>query len=110
MLLAAERGDVRFYASTLVWGELVGWNGGVDAGRRNAVVDQYLVALQPRWLEVDLYTVQQAAEVAERFRLRGADAIHLMTAIRVEADYFMPGMSAFQSALRSAASRCANLP
>lgn len=89
VLLAAERGDVHFCASTLVLGELVGWNGDVNAGKRNKVVDQYLTNLGPRWVEVDLYTVEAAADIAARYQLRGADAIHLTTAVRAQADYFL---------------------
>jgi predicted nucleic acid-binding protein len=89
VLLAAERGDIRLAASTLLLAELGGWKGDVDSAKRDAMVDQYLEALDTVWTELDFVTVRTARDLAGRYHLRGADAVHLATAVRCGADYFL---------------------
>lgn len=90
VLNAAERGAIRLAASRLLLVELAGW-GGNRPGKQSAatMVGQFLDARDTLWVEVDLVTANDATDLAWEHRLRAADAIHLATAARVNADYFM---------------------
>lgn len=92
VLLAADRGDIRLVASTLLLIELNGEKGNASPAfraERDQVVYQFLDSLDVEWVEVDHLTARDTRQVAERYGLRGADAAHLATAIRRNADYFM---------------------
>lgn len=64
--------------------------GDVDPTDRDRLVASYLT--QPEsgvsFAELDLLTVDQARTIAANYRLRGADAVHLATAIRLKCDHF----------------------
>ncbi|MFI7434257.1 type II toxin-antitoxin system VapC family toxin [Micromonospora haikouensis] len=89
MLLAAERGDIQLVASTLLLAEVASRRGDVDPAIRDAVISQYLENLDVEWCEVDLFTVADARAICDRYEMRGADAVHLATAVRRRADYFV---------------------
>ena len=89
VLLAAERGDIRLAASTFLLAELNGWKGDVDQAERDDTVGRFLEGVNTTWSEVDFLTVRVATDLSERYHLRGADAVHLATAIRLGCDYFM---------------------
>ncbi|MFD8571421.1 type II toxin-antitoxin system VapC family toxin [Streptomyces sp. NPDC059639] len=92
VLLAAHRGDIRLVASTLLLVELNGQKRSDErefCEARDKVVEQYLESLDVEWVEVDHVTARDTRKVAEAHRLLGADAAHLATAIRRNADYFI---------------------
>ena len=89
LLLAVERGDIRLVASTLVLAEVACAGFDTQNAKTLAVVDKYLDRLQTRWAEVDVFTVRQARELAAKYGVAGADAVHLATAVRLEATYFI---------------------
>lgn len=90
LLLAAERGDIELLASRHILIE-VGSARGDRPGQAAALafLERFLFNLEVRWAEVDLLIARQAIEISWRLRLRGADALHLATAVRLNADYFM---------------------
>jgi predicted nucleic acid-binding protein len=92
MLLAAHRGDIRLVASTLLLVELNGQKRGDEAEyrqQRDKVIQQYLDSIEVEWVEVDHVIGREVRKVSEQYRLLGADAAHLATAIRRNADYFV---------------------
>jgi len=92
VLLAAARGDVRLVASTLLLVELNGEKRDASAEfrtERDQVVYQFLDSQDVEWVEVDHRTARDTRQLAEQYGLRGADAAHLATAVRRNADYFM---------------------
>ena len=89
MLLAAERGDIRLVASTLLMIEIGSWNGEVDPLARDKVLSEYLENLSIEWVELDLFTAHEARKLCDLYHMRGADASHLATALRRKAEYFI---------------------
>ncbi|PVD03144.1 type II toxin-antitoxin system VapC family toxin [Streptomyces sp. CS207] len=92
VLMAAHRGDIRLIASTLLLVELNGQKRSDDRAfcdARDKAIDQYLESLDVEWVEVDHITARETRKIAERHRLLGADAAHLATAVRRNADYFI---------------------
>ncbi|MEU3494428.1 type II toxin-antitoxin system VapC family toxin [Kitasatospora cineracea] len=92
ILLAAHRGDIRLVASTLLLVELNGQKRSDDSTYRedrDKVVQQYLDTLDVEWVEVDHITARDTRKISEQYRLLGADAAHLATAVRRNADYFI---------------------
>lgn len=94
VLLAAQRGDIKLIASTLLLAEIIGHRGDVAPAVRDGVIEQYLTDLV-EWVELDLFVVREARELGDRYKLRGPDASHLATAVRRKADYFMSRDLAF---------------
>jgi predicted nucleic acid-binding protein len=91
LLTAGEEHRLTIVASTLVYAEVCGHGEvrsagaeGVDAKIRTFFERGFL-----RWVEVDLTTARHARELSRRYGLRGADAIHLSSAIRGKAAHFM---------------------
>jgi predicted nucleic acid-binding protein len=92
VLLAAHRGDIRLVASTLLLVELNGQKRADSTDfrdDRDKVVSLYLNSLNVEWVEVDHITTRDTRMISEQHRLLGADAAHLATAIRRNADYFI---------------------
>ncbi|MFJ6541742.1 type II toxin-antitoxin system VapC family toxin [Streptomyces sp. NPDC091385] len=92
ILLAAHRGDIRLVASTLLLVELNGQkrsDGNEFREHRDKVIGQFLDSLDIEWVEVDQITARDTRKISEEHRLLGADAAHLATAIRRNADYFI---------------------
>ncbi|WP_199421671.1 type II toxin-antitoxin system VapC family toxin [Actinotalea solisilvae] len=89
VLLAAARGDVRLTASALLLAELSSFKGDVARSEQDRIIEQYLVQGDIEWVELDLFTAQEARRLCVEYRLRGADAVHLASAVRRGADYFM---------------------
>ncbi|MEU5791445.1 PIN domain-containing protein [Micromonospora purpureochromogenes] len=89
VLLAAERGDIQLVASTLLLAEVASHKGDVDPTVRDALISRYLENLDVEWCEVDLFTVADARGICDRYKMRGADAVHLATAVRRRTDYFV---------------------
>ena len=92
ILLAAHRGDIRLVASTLLLVELNGEKRSASAAfraERDKVIQQYLDALEVEWVEVDHITARDTRKIAEQHGLLGADAAHLATAVRRNAEYFI---------------------
>lgn len=95
VLRAAYRGDIQLVASTLLLVELNGHKGDVDAGARDQVVKEYLDRLDIQWVEVDILIGKEVRQLASEYKLRGPDATHLATAVRMKADYFVSRDKAF---------------
>jgi predicted nucleic acid-binding protein len=95
ILMAAERGDIHLVASTLILAEVGSHKGDVNKTTRDQVIEKYLENLDVEWAEVDLFTVSQARQIGDQYKLRGADAVHLTTAVRRRADYFVSRDKAF---------------
>jgi predicted nucleic acid-binding protein len=90
VLLAAERGDVQLLASRLLAVEVGRFRGDASRSRVDELVLKYLESVNTQWAEVDLLISRQARELSWQFGIKsGADAIHLATAVRLRADYFM---------------------
>lgn len=91
VILAAAAGRVRLVASWLVRAEVQS----VASSRIDpaviAAVDELLDSDGVRWVAVDRFVALKAREVSRALprRLRGADAVHLATAVLEGADYFM---------------------
>lgn len=88
-LLAAGRGDIQLVASTLVLAEVASWNGGVDPVKRDEVIERYLTNAPVLWHEVDLFVAEDARKICDVHKMRGADAVHLATAVRSKAAYLV---------------------
>lgn len=86
--------DKRFavVASTLLYAEVCG-HGEVRAAPDAADVDRQVSAFFEhgfiQWVEVDLSIAREARRLSREHRLRGADAIHLASAIRADCDVLM---------------------
>jgi len=89
VLLAAERGDIQLVASTLLLAEIGSHKGDISPDHRDEVIGKFLENIEVEWCEVDLFTVADARKICDRYKMRGADAIHLATAIRRRADYLV---------------------
>lgn len=89
MLLAAERGDIRLVASTLVLVEVASWKGDVTTSERDKVIDKYLSNAPVDWYELDAFVAEKARALCDHHKMRGADATHLATAVRAKADYLV---------------------
>lgn len=89
-LEAADRRDIRLVASRFLPVEIGGWRGN-RPGRpqADALISQYLDGVDAEWVEVDLLVAREARRLSWEHHLRPGDAIHLATAIRRGADYFM---------------------
>lgn len=86
---AAARGDVRLIASWLLRVELSKPPAAaVDQSVRDAI-DRILDNEQIVWVELDRFASIEALEIARDYGLSGADAVHLATAVRNDADFFM---------------------
>jgi predicted nucleic acid-binding protein len=52
-------------------------------------IDQYLDGVSAEWSELDILVSRDARALSWKYKLRGGDAVHLATAVRRRADYFM---------------------
>ncbi|MEV7607258.1 type II toxin-antitoxin system VapC family toxin [Paenarthrobacter sp. NPDC089322] len=89
VLLAMDRGDIQIVASTLLLVELSGYNGALKEADQDSMIDRFLRQSKIHWVEVDVSIASEARKLAKKHLLRGADATHLATALRYEAEYFM---------------------
>jgi hypothetical protein len=90
VLQAAERQDIQLIASRLLAAEVGRFRGDASKTRVDQLVLQYLDSVDTQWVEVDLLIAQQARNLSWQFGIKsGADAVHLATAVRMHADYFM---------------------
>jgi hypothetical protein len=90
VLQAAERKDIQFVASRLLAVEVGRFRGDVGRDRVDQLVLQYLDSVNTQWVEVDLLIAQRARDLSWQFGIKsGADSVHLATAVRLKADYFM---------------------
>lgn len=92
LLRDGQDGRFEVYASTLLYAEVCG-HGEVRAAANAQAVDERVSAFFEhgfiRWVEVDLSIARDARQVSRGQRLRGADAIHLASAIRTSCDVLM---------------------
>jgi predicted nucleic acid-binding protein len=90
VLQAAEREDIRLLASRLLAVEVGRFRGDASRTRVDQLVLQYLDRVNTQWVEVDLLIAQLARNLSWQFSIKsGADAVHLATAVRLRADFFM---------------------
>lgn len=98
---AAERGEVLIVASNLVQAEVTG-HGDV----RNATPDSATLALVRdwfladwiEWCDLDRFIARKVADLSRNYHLRGADAVHLASAIRLNTSFLMSNDNGFQHA------------
>ena len=90
IFLAAERRDIQLVASRLLSVEVAGW-GGERPGPETAdeLVARFLDGVGVEWVEVDILVARDARRLGWEHGLRAADAVHLATAVRRNAAYFM---------------------
>jgi predicted nucleic acid-binding protein len=91
LLTAGEEHRLTIIASTLVYAEVCG-HGEVRspaAEEVDAKIRAFFERGFLRWVEVDLPTARHARTLSRAHGLRGADAIHLASAIRGRAERFM---------------------
>lgn len=91
LLTAGEKRRLTIVASTLIYAEVCG-HGEVrspDAEDVDAKIRAFFEHGFLRWAEVDLPTARHARMLSRAHGLRGADAIHLPSAIRGKAERFM---------------------
>ena len=89
---AAERGDVVILASSLVQAEVLG-NGEVRTkpvdSSAQTVVAGWFLADYIEWCDLDRVISRRVGELSSTYGLRGADAVHLATAIRLRANVLL---------------------
>jgi predicted nucleic acid-binding protein len=96
VLDAAGRGDIQLIASRLISVEVGGWKGGRTSPQAaDELLAKYLDGVSAEWVEVDVMVARDAQGLSWKYNLRAGDAIHLATAIRRRADYFMSYDKAF---------------
>jgi predicted nucleic acid-binding protein len=92
--LLRDAQDKRFVvvASTLIYAEVCG-HGEVRAAADAVEVDRKVSAFFEhgfiQWVEVDIAIAREARRLSREHRLRGADAIHLASAVRASCDVLM---------------------
>ncbi len=90
VLAAAKRKVIKLIASRLLTVEVGGWGGGRPGPDAAAeMLEDYLDSVETEWVELDVVTAREAVKLSWQYRLRASDAVHLATAVRREADYFM---------------------
>lgn len=90
VLAAAKRKAIKFVASRLLTVEIGGWGGdrpGPDPAAE--LLEDFLDSTETEWVELDVVTAREAVRLGWQYKLRASDAVHLATAVRREADYFM---------------------
>lgn len=90
VLEAAERKDIKVIASRLLPVEIGAYRGdrpGIAAA--DDLITQYLYSVDAEWSELDIMVAREARRLSWEYDMRAADSIHLATAARRRADYFM---------------------
>ncbi len=91
LLAAGEQDRLAIVASTLLYAEVCG-HGEVrsaDDAEVDAKIGNFFDRGFIRWVELDLPIARLARTLSRSYRLRGADAVHLASAIRGRAERFM---------------------
>lgn len=92
LLADAQQKRFTVVASTLIYAEVCG-HGDVRAAANADAVDERIAAFFEQgflqWVEVDLVIARDARRLSREHRLRGADAIHLASAVRARCDALM---------------------
>lgn len=92
LLNGAQQKRLTVVASTLIYAEVCG-HGAVRAARDVAGADAKISAFFEQgfiqWVEVDLVIAREARRLSRERGLRGADAIHLASAVRASCDVLM---------------------
>lgn len=89
ILRAAEDGQFRIVASTLVQAEVVRPPGGLITPEAENTLRRFFQRDMFVWVEVDLSVARHAATLAREHGLKPADAIHVATAVLARADAFL---------------------
>lgn len=101
VLEAAERHDIQLIASRLLAAEIGRFRGDRDRSSVDQLVLRYLDSVNAEWVEVDLLVARDARRLSWQHNIKsGADSVHLATAVRRRADYFMSRDGAFPYGLR----------
>ena len=99
MFSAAQRGDLTILASTLVQAEVTGHGdvrGASQMSETHQLVNDWFLSDFIEWCDVDRLITRRVAGLSHTYGLRGADAVHLATAIRLRADYLMTNDNGFK--------------
>lgn len=92
LLRGGEQKRFEVVASTLIYAEVCG-HGDVrsapDAEAVDAKVSAFFELGFIQWVEVDLVLARQARRLSRELGLRGADAVHMASAIRASCDVLM---------------------
>ncbi len=92
LLRGGENKRFAVVASTLIYAEVSG-HGDVRAAQDAVAVDAKVSAFFESgfisWVEVDLVLARDARRLSREWRLRGADAIHLASAVRASCEVLM---------------------
>jgi predicted nucleic acid-binding protein len=90
VLQAAESGEIRLAASRLLAAEIGRFRRDVGRDSLDKLILRYLDNVGVQWAEVDLLIARDARQLSWRYEIKsGADAVHLATAVRLRANYFM---------------------
>lgn len=96
---AAERREVLIVASHLVQAEVMGHGDVRNAPNRSTTSDlvrSWFLADWIEWCDLDQLIARKVGELSRAYQLRGADATHLATAIRMNAAYLLSNDNGFK--------------
>ncbi len=101
VLEAAERRDIQLVASRLLAAEVGRSCGDQNRNAVDQLVLRYLDNVAAEWVEVDLLVARDTRRLSWQHNIKsGADSVHLATAVRRRADYFMSRDGAFPYGVR----------
>lgn len=87
ILKSAEDGRLQIIASTLIIAEVVRDKPTTSGGP--GVFDQFILHRFMSWVEMDFNLARKARSLAQTYGFKGADAVHVASAIRGGADTFL---------------------
>jgi predicted nucleic acid-binding protein len=91
ILDAADRGIVRIVASTFVAAEVIRPKGEREQvpAEKELVINEVLDGRRIDWVELDLPLAVESRRLARLHNLKPADAVHLASAVRAQADILL---------------------
>lgn len=91
ILTGASRGEIQIVAATFVIAEVIRMKGTPAPlpADQERVIDGFLMQDYITWVELDVSLAQQARRAARTYGLKPADAVHLVSAARGDADVLL---------------------
>jgi predicted nucleic acid-binding protein len=86
---AAAAGQIRLVANWLLRAELIKPPSDAVDDDIVEMIERILDNEQIIWVELDRFVARESLKIARNYGLSGADAVHLGTAVRQDADFFM---------------------